>query len=466
MYFINRSFSLQNTRSIHYLRSQLFIPNTNIQEKKTKTEEKLQSTLLLERNGFISDSGAGGLITYLPLGKRVLVKLISIIREEMNRVGGQEIDMPCLADLKLWDKTNRNELMGSELFRLKDRKERQLCLCPTHEEIVTSLVSKFSKSLNASCLGDNQVLSLYQITRKFRDESHPKHGLLRAREFLMKDMYSFHLSEDTVRPYYDKICDAYENVFKKLNLNYIKAQASVGAMGGSMSHEFHIESKSGEDKVFQCPTCNKGLSKDLVEADSTIISQSTLCEKLSCSHQDNKNSKIEAKTCIEIGHTFVLGNRYTKVFPIETSQTKGKNDITMGCYGIGVSRLIQACVDSRHQENLYPNWPAKIAPFKVTIIPPKKGSKEELKSSQILKKLLNGLSKEILLNDDVLVDDRVSISIGSRIIDAKLIGSSFSIILGKVIYDNKVEIILNTTGESIICNLDEVCSIIKNYLNN
>ena len=191
-------FNLTYYKSVHTLRSSLLIPaysknshQENITEHK-KSESRSVSHAIMENNGFISNSSAAGFLTTLPLGKRVLNKLTNLIQHEMNLIDGQEIEMPTLCDLGLWIKTGRVELMGHELFTLKDRKEKQLCLCPTHEELVTSLVASFGKSLPMNCLGDNKSLRLYQITKKYRDESRPKHGLLRTREFLMKDMYTFH----------------------------------------------------------------------------------------------------------------------------------------------------------------------------------------------------------------------------------------------------------------------------------
>ena len=206
---------LINNRQVHYIRSSLFVPsNANISKKTEKSNENKSSNLsvsclIMENNGFLSDTGSG-FLTYLPVGKRVVNKLTSLIREEMDAINAQETEMPTLCDLNLWDLTGRNELMGSELFRLEDRNNRKLCLCPTHEEIVTNLVSKYSKLLSSHCFNDS--LRLYQITRKYRDESRPKHALLRSREFLMKDLYTFHIDSVCAEKTYDSVCKAYETV--------------------------------------------------------------------------------------------------------------------------------------------------------------------------------------------------------------------------------------------------------------
>jgi prolyl-tRNA synthetase len=304
------------TRKIHYLRSKLFIPKfVQIEKENNKGTNltKSVSSVILEKNGFITSSSANGLTTFLPLGKRVLNKMTEIIREEMNRIG-QEISMPSLSDLSLWKKTKRDEIIGNELFKLEDRRQRELCLCPTHEEIITSLVSKFSKSLNTNVLGENQALCLYQITTKFRDEPQAKHGLLRGREFLMKDMYSFHLTDECARQMYDNVCKGYEAILNRLDIKYIKVNASTGAMGGSMSHEYQIESPIGEDTIYECKECGKAISSDLIDPNNKNFS--SICDIIKC--VKNMQDTVIKKTSIEVGHTFILGDRYTKVFPFES----------------------------------------------------------------------------------------------------------------------------------------------------
>ncbi len=203
-YLQSRIFLKQQYRCSHNLRSELLTLSDPIKSTKTDstTVNKSISSHILESNGFISDTG-NGLLTSLPLGKRVLDRLTKLVREEMNRIRGQEIELPALADIKLWHKSGREQLMGNELFKLTDRHGKGMCLGPTHEEVVTNLVARLSKSISSDCLGETKSLRLYQVTRKFRDESRPKHSLLRAREFLMKDMYSFHLSDECARSTYE-----------------------------------------------------------------------------------------------------------------------------------------------------------------------------------------------------------------------------------------------------------------------
>ena len=425
----------------------------------------------MEKNGFIADSGKTGLITYLTLGKRVVNKLSDVIRQEMNHIDAQELEMPTISDLNLWDLTGRNELLGHELFRLKDRKNNDLCLCPTHEEIVTSLVAKMGKTLSKSCLSPGNALKLYQITRKYRDESRPKHGLLRTREFLMKDLYTFHFNEECANTTYDQVCKSYETVFERLDLNYIKASASVGAMGGKRSDEYHIISQSvGEDKIFTCEECKKSISFDLIEGGADELpSQAKICQAMKCG-RNLGDKKINYQRCIEIGHTFILGDRYTKYFPIEVGASQSGSKVTMGCYGIGVSRLLQACVEQNHVEKRFPNWPLEIAPFKIAIVPAKIGSKEEEKSNQLVDYQANLVQS--IFPDDVLVDDRTTMSIGSRLIDLKLIGVPYVIVLGKHIHDEHVEIVIASTKmrellkkDSVICHTRETAAVLKQINN-
>ena len=461
---------LNLTRNIHFNRSSLLLPNFKINKSKTEFKDNESNSIshaILENNGFISESGAG-LTTFLPLGKRVLNKITSLIRDEMNKINCQEVEMSSLSELSLWSMTGRDELIGHELFRLKDRKGKDHCLCPTHEEIVTTLVSKYAKSLSSECIGDKKSLCIYQISKKFRDESRPKHGLLRSREFIMKDLYTFHSNEQSVEKTYDDVCRSYETIFEKLNLNYIKASASVGSMGGKRSHEYHVVASVGEDKIFTCNKCSQSVSIDLIRMENQKnLTQQGLCQVIKCGQNLNEKdleTKIDFKKCIEIGHTFILGDRYTKYFNFVSN-------LTMGCYGIGVSRLIQACVESNNVDKIYPNWPLEIAPFRIAIIPAKLGSKEEEKSEILVKYLTNMLDGSIF-KDDVLVDDRTWMTIGSRLIDSKLDGVPFVLVLGKCIHDEQVEIVINSDSirqtlgkEKLSCHTRETAIVLKQLIN-
>ena len=469
---LKRQQNVISSRNVHYLRSQLLIPPLLSPNSTPKSDKsKSVGSVILDHNGFISYDSGSGLITHLPLGKRVLNKLTQLIRDEMNKVNGQEIEMPSLSDLALWEKSGRMKIMDSELFTLSDRKAKQLCLSPTHEEVVTSIVSKFSKGLASTCLGKLQALRLYQITRKYRDESRPKHGLLRAREFLMKDMYTFHTNDECVEKTYNEVCKAYETIFERLDLAYLKTEASVGAMGGTRSHEYHVASEAGEDKVFTCLQCKKSLSSELVGPDVDKIEGRDLCGLLKCGEECRKNdsNQIQSQRCIEIGHTFILGDRYTKFFPINNVNA---DKVAMGCYGIGVSRLMQACVEARNVEGKYPDWPLEISPFQIMLLPAKDGSKMAVKSKNMTNYLCEMFEANHLFKNDVCVDDRTWTSIGSRLIDAKLIGVPFVIALGNSIEEEQVEIVFASNSlqkvlgkERVFCHSRETAHVLKQLAN-
>lgn len=455
-------------RGAHNLRSEIFMFTPEIQPINANSKpssNKSISSVIMESNGFVTDNGSGLLIN-LPLGKRVQDKLANLLREEMNKIRGQEIEMPAISDLKLWKTTERDDLMGSELFRLKDRHGKELCLCPTHEEIVTNLVSKYSKAISASCLGRDKSLRLYQITRKYRDESRPKHTLLRAREFLMKDMYSFHASEACASQTYDDVSMAYEAFLNRLDLRFVKAEASVGAMGGQRSHEYLIESNVGEDRILECNKCGKCFSSDLVDG------LDDLCTVGKCGQVGGSCEK--PMRCIEVGHTFLLGDRYTKYFPINIKNTPKDSQvpIQMGCYGIGLSRLMQACIEQRNISGMLPDWPIEIAPFQVAIIPAKDGSKLEEKSKRLVPYLYEMLNKNVEFKNDVLIDDRTSLTIGRRCQDAKVLGVPILVVLGKSIEDEEVEIVVNSESmrkdldiEKLYCHSRETAHFLKQLKN-
>ncbi|MCW5197664.1 aminoacyl--tRNA ligase-related protein [Buchnera aphidicola] len=278
---------------------------------------------LMIRSGMISQSSSG-IYTWLPNGIKVLKKVIKIIHHEMKINNAIEINMPILQSSKLWIKSNRMKTYGKELFQIIDRNKNNLILSPTHEEIITQLVKKKINSYKSF------PMILYQINTKFRDEIRPKSGILRSREFIMKDAYSFHTNKKCLNQTYKKIYQSYIKIFKKMNLKVKISKAQNGVIGGNISHEFYI---------------------------NTI------------NFKKNINKIKEKKNKIEIGHIFQLNQVYSKIFNayIYTNQKKKKN-LEMGCYGIGVSRLIGAIIEKNHDQNGIV-WPISIAPFQVSIIP-------------------------------------------------------------------------------------------------
>lgn len=259
-------------------------------------------------------------------------------------------------------------------------------------------------------------LRLYQITPKFRDELRPKFGLLRAKEFLMKDMYTFDVNLDEAKRTYDLVNEQYVKIFDHLELPFVKISADTGNMGGKISHEYHITTAIGEDSIISCAACSKAINTELAK-------DGRICEKCS---PDN----LLKQQGIEIGHTFILEDRYSKVLKATFLNKIGKpENIQMGCYGIGVTRLVAAAIELLSSENEI-RWSHAIAPFKICILPPKEGSKEEAIVKSMSEEIYQSLVKFPSLADEVLLDDRISMTIGKRLKDVKKLGIPYIIVIG------------------------------------
>lgn len=389
-----------------------------------------------------------GVFTLMPQGLRALQKLIKVIDQEMEAIGAEKIQMPSLVPQRLWEKTGRWDAMGSELFRLQDRHKRGYCLGPTHEEIVTELVAS---QLN---FHHRLPIKLYQITKKFRDEPLPHHGFLRSREFEMKDLYTFHATEEDAKTTYEEILQAYENVLNRLQLHFVKAEADTGLIGGSQSHEFHLKCPGvGEDIVYTCNSCGYSGNKEVLESDK--------CP--SCNSQN-----LESFNAIEVGHAFLLGQKYSK--PLEAmyrTEDQKSRVLEMGCYGLGVSRILQASVEVL-SDGKHIRWPRIIAPYQVVIIPQKKGASES-RFKEITENLYQALKSIPSLEGDVVIDDRLSITIGRRVVDAKLQGFPYAIVIGNkaVEREDGLEVIdvygdcKSTTDLTVPSVIDYLCQNLK-----
>lgn len=277
----------------------------------------------------------------------------------------------------------------------------------------------------------NLPIKLYQITPKFRDELRPKFGLLRAKEFLMKDMYTFDRDLDGAKATYDIINEQYAKIFNHLDVPFVKVSADTGTMGGKISHEYHIATPIGEDSILSCATCSKAINRELSH-------DGKICEK--CNIDDLKQQQG-----IEIGHTFILEDKYSKVLKATFLSKKGKpENLQMGCYGIGITRLIAAAIELLSNENEI-RWPKAIAPYKICIIPPKEGSKEELVVKHLGDEMYHSLtsSSSSSLANDVVLDDRVSMTIGKRLMEMKKLGIPYLVVIGSKSIDEhnpKVEV--------------------------
>ncbi len=371
---------------------------------------------LLVRAGYINQL-ASGIFSLLPLGYRIHKKVEKIIREEMEAIGGQEVLLPAMQPAALWKKSGRLETMDPPLFRFTDRHKKELVLGPTHEEVIGDLARKYINSYK------DLPRALFQIQTKFRNEMRSQGGLLRVREFIMKDLYSFHQSLKDLERYYAEVQSAYRNIFKKCELEVIEAKADSGSIGGSVNHEWHVEANVGEDRVAVCDNCSQSINEETGgESDKCI----------------NCGGNISIKNCIECGHTFQLGTKYSKSMQSSFRDKQGElKHVVMGCYGIGLGRLVAAIAEV-HNDKSGLAWPESISPFDSHIL--------ALQESVFDKAC--DVAQKWAEKEDVLFDDR-DISPGEKFADSDLIGISKQIIVSeKGLKKGKIEIVDRKSGQS------------------
>lgn len=380
--------------------SKTFIPTL----KEIPQEAESISHQLMLRAGLVRMLSSG-IYSYLPLGLRVLDNIERIIREEINATGAQELLLPALQPQELWLRSGRDKEIGEVMIRFTDRRGRKLCLGPTHEEVITELVKTHIHSYR------QLPLILYQIQTKFRDEIRPRFGVVRACEFIMKDAYSFDKDEVGLNKNYNLMHNAYKRIFRRLGLKFLTLEADPGVMGGNISHEFMVPAESGEDLVLRCPKCK--FAKSVNEESN---SKEAICPQC--------NNRLEKLNTIEVGHIFKLGAKYSDILGAKFLDDKGKlKPIIMGCYGIGVSRLIAAIIEQNHDKDGI-IWPAEVSPFQVLITPVDVTDKK-IRTEAL--KIYAGLNKENIVS---LLDDRDERA-GVKFKDADLIGISLGIIVGK-----------------------------------
>ncbi|MDI6591756.1 MAG: proline--tRNA ligase [Patescibacteria group bacterium] len=390
------------------LQSQLFAKI----KKETPKEAEVISHKYLVRGEFIEQSFSG-VYRFLPLGFRVLKKIEEIIRAEMRKLGAQELYLPALQNKNFWLETNRWETIDPPLFKLKDRHQKETALGSTHEEEITDIVRKRIKSYR------DLPFSLFQIQEKFRNEIRATGGLLRTREFLMKDLYSFHSNEKDLINFYQKVKMAYFRIFKRCGLTTLCVEAATGTIGGELSHEFMVLSEAGEDRILICKKCNFG-------ANIEKIGERTKCPK--CKGQ------LEKRNSIEVGHIFNLGTKYSQAMGANFVDKNGKSfPIVMGCYGIGLPRLMAAIVEIWHDEKGI-IWPKEVAPFQIHLIP--------IESTQKVKKIAKNLYQDLQEQGiEVLYDDREDKTPGEKFAEADLIGIPYRIVISeRTIKSNSVEV--------------------------
>lgn len=383
--------------------SQLFGKTT----KNAPSDADSSNARLLEQGGFVEHVMAG-VYSWLPLGLSVLRKVEQIVREEMDAVGGQEIFMPSLHPKENWVKTDRWDSVDI-LFKIKSQTDKTYALGCSHEEIVTPLAGKFTRSYK------EMPFALYQINTKFRDELRAKSGVLRGREFRMKDMYSFHTSQEDLEAFYAKTLKAYVRTFKRCGIDVKVVQASGGVFTDKMSHEFQALTEAGEDTLLVCEKCRFGQNLEVA----------TLKEGDAC--PDCGGKLVKAKG-IEVGNIFDLGTKYSDAFGFDYMDVEGKKQrVLMGCYGIGTSRLVGAIVEAYNDAKGI-IWPKSVAPFQVELVPLKSKDEEQQKIVDAGAAAIERSLQERGI--EVLVDDRDK-GAGEKFADADLIGIPLRLVISE-----------------------------------
>ncbi|XP_049279116.1 probable proline--tRNA ligase, mitochondrial [Anopheles funestus] len=406
--------------------SKLFQPALIIPKNASIKSQDITSKsqrLMLEQ-GLIRQAG-NGTFYLLPLLQRSLQKAINLIDRHMEMIGAQKLTLPLLTSAELWKKSGRLGSSASgtptELLQTTDRHGKVQILGPTHEESITSLLAAISPITYRQF-----PLRLYQISTKFRDEMKPRFGLMRAKEFLMKDLYTFDVDRDCCQTTYKAVNEAYDRIFSEIGVPFVKVAGDSGTMGGSISHEYHFPSELGEDQLLQCARCGMHSNAELFP---TLVQRCKNCDG---------SEILERQAGIEVAHAFILEDRYSKALGATCLQTNGKPvPLQMGCYGIGVTRLIAAAVEVLSNEKEI-RWPAALAPYRVCIITPKAGSKEESQATPWVVKLYNDLQLMKHCEGEVIVDDRTQLTIGKRLLDARKTGYPIIVVVGSKAIDEEV----------------------------
>ena len=407
-----------------------FIPTL----KETPQEAESVSHKLLLRAGFVRML-MSGVYSYLPLGLKALDNIQKIIRQEMDSTAAVELLLPALQPLELWQRSGRDKDIGEVMVRFTDRRGRNIVLGPTHEEVITDLIKNHVSSYK------QLPLILYQIQTKFRDEIRPRFGLVRACEFIMKDAYSFDKDDAGLDKNYEAMHRAYDRIFKRCGLDILTTEADPGIMGGNVSHEFMVRAESGEDLIWVCPRCK--FAKTFNE------NKEGPCPRC--------NTGLNKINTIEVGHIFKLGTKYSSVLGANFLDDKGQHrPVVMGCYGIGVSRLLSAVIEQNNDKDGI-IWPAELSPYKVIVLP------LDVTNDKITDSA-SGIYKELLQSGiEALLDDRDERS-GVKFKDADLLGIPVQVIVGQgSLKKNTVELKIRRTNERIIGERKDILEKIMEF---
>lgn len=403
--------------------SQFFAPTS----KDIPADAKIASHILMLRSGMISQT-ASGIYCWLPLAVRVMEKITKIICEEQDRIGAQKVYFTTIQPADLWIESGRYDAYGKEMLRIKDRKEGDFLYSPTNEEQATDVFRKYVKSYRG------MPVMLYQIHWKFRDEIRPRFGVMRGREFLMKDGYSFDINFEGAKETYQKIFRSYVRTFRRLGLTAIPVQADPGAIGGNMSHEFQVLAETGESTIYSDKRLFTASDEELMTTFAVTD------EKYNPKECPIAESDLIVSKGIEVGHIFYFGQKYSKPMNAFVLNENGEKIYPeMGSYGIGVSRLIGAIIEASHDGHGI-IWPEPVAPFDITILNLHTKNGKCLETARRIYEALSSCK-------EVLYDDR-NITVGEKLADADLIGIPYQIIIGQKKIENAlVELKNRRTGE-------------------
>ncbi len=403
--------------------------------KETPSEAQIASHRLMLRAGMIRQS-ASGIYTWLPLGWKVLQKIEQIVREEQDAASAQELLMPTIQSADIWRESGRYDAYGKEMLRIVDRHDREMLYGPTNEELITQLFRDNVKSYR------ELPKTLYHIQWKFRDEVRPRFGVMRGREFLMKDAYSFDIDFEGAKRSYEAMFNAYLRTFKRMGLTAIPMVADSGAIGGNLTHEFHVLAETGESGVFYDVAYEELAAKDAVDLEALSKLYAVTDEK----HDPNAANcpppeRLKEARGIEVGHIFYFGTKYSKAMGAVVAGPDGTPvHVEMGSYGIGVSRLVGAIIEAYHDDRGI-KWPEAVAPFKVGLVNLKVGDAACDKVCEDIYRTLSEQGVEVLYDDR---DDRA----GVKFADMDLIGLPWQLVAGpKGVAAGVVELKNRHTGE-------------------
>jgi len=416
--------------------SNYFLPTL----KENPIDATVVSHQLMVRAGMIRQT-ASGIYTWLPLGLKVLRNVEKIIREEMNKAGALEVLMPTIQPAELWQESGRYDAYGKEMLRIKDRHDRDILYGPTHEEVITDIFRK-----NVTSYKDLPK-NLYQIHWKFRDEIRPRFGLMRGREFLMKDSYSFDIDEVNAKKTYNLMYETYFKIFRKMGLKPMAVRADTGAIGGDLSHEFHLLADTGESAIYYDKKFDDLKNFDVAEMQSLYAMADEMHVVEKCPIPADQ---LSSKRGIEVGHIFNFGLKYSKAMEASVMGADGQKLYpNMGSYGIGASRVVAAAIEANHDANGI-IWPKEIAPFQIALINVRSGD-------ELCDKVCEEIYQKFLSSGIEVIYDDTKASLGQKFSIADLIGIPTQVIVGpKSAAAGKVEVKDRKTGEKKEVEISEL----------